>query len=249
MGVEDVEAGGFVQMELPEAPAEREGLKPIAETTPVERATGVVAGAAVGTSVAAMIFEQSPIVIVAGVLSSALGPYAYYQQTRLTDIAALKETHEAVQREVNRLETENERLSQSVQTLASSVERLEDVEQALDVITATQGQNVSLFEEQVAENRNILAKMQNNLKANVLQNLLSVIIRSDTDGDFQISPTEQDELIKRVQTINGVELHEDRFRAAIQKSGGSLQAVMDVVKNLLSDEVSKEDEIFTLTES
>jgi hypothetical protein len=249
MGVEDVEAGGFVQMELPEAPAEREGLKPIAETTPVERATGVVAGAAVGTSVAAMIFEQSPIVIVAGVLSSALGPYAYYQQTRLTDIAALKETHEAVQREVNRLETENERLSQSVQTLASSVERLEDVEQALDVITATQGQNVSLFEEQVAENRNILAKMQNNLKANVLQNLLSVIIRSDTDGDFQISPTEQDALIKRVQTINGVELHEDRFRAAIQKSGGSLQAVMDVVKNLLSDEVSKEDEIFTLTES
>eukprot|EP00978_Attheya_sp_CCMP212_P022503 scaffold67198_cov50-Attheya_sp.AAC.4 len=90
--------------------------------------------------------------------------------------------------------------------------------------------------------------MQNNLKANVLQNLLSVIIRSDTDGDFQISPTEQDDLIKRVQTVNGVELHEDRFRAAIQKSGGSLQAVMDVVKNLLSDEVSKEDEIFTLTE-
>eukprot|EP00978_Attheya_sp_CCMP212_P021637 scaffold63471_cov32-Attheya_sp.AAC.3 len=132
MGVEDVEAGGFEPVELPEAPAEREGLKPIAETTPVERATGVVAGAAVGTSVAAMIFEQSPIVIVAGVLSSALGPYAYYQQTRLTDIAALKETHEAVQREVNRLETENERLSQSVQKLASSVERLEDVEQALD---------------------------------------------------------------------------------------------------------------------
>eukprot|EP00957_Ditylum_brightwellii_P119956 9154680-Ditylum_brightwellii.AAC.1 len=177
-----------------------------------------------------------------------MGPYAYWQQTRLTDIAALKETHEAVQREVDRLAAENERLHKNVEDLSNTVDRLEDVEQALDVITETQGQSVEAFAEQVEENREILNQMQKNLRANVLQNLLSVIIRSDTDQDFTIDESELDDLVRRIKRINGCELNEDRFRKAILDNGGSLQAVMDVAKNLLSNDTDKDNEIFTLTE-
>lgn len=239
----DVEHGG-----LPPEPPESKPLKSLAETTPTERAAGVVAGAAVGTSLAAMVIEQSAVVIVAGILSCIIGPYAYWQQTRLTDIAALKETHEAVQREVDRLEAENARLHKSVTELSETVDRLEDVEQALDVITKVQGHSVSTFAEQVKENREILNKMQKNLKANVLQNLLSVILRSDTDRDLKISEEELDDLVSRIKRINGVKLHESRFRHAIMSTGGSIQDVMDVVKNLLSDNVSKDQEIFTIVE-
>merc|ERR1712183_497305 len=106
----------------------------------------------------------------------------------------------------------------------------EDVEQALDVITQTQGQSIAAFEEQVADNRDILNKMQSNLKANVLQNLLQVVIRSDRDEDLTIEDDEVGDLIDR---INGVEINEKLFREAITSSGGSLQCVMDIIRNLM----------------
>lgn len=152
----DIEASGG----LPPDPQDRGMLKPIQETTAMERLFGVVAGIAVATSLAAIIIEQSAIVILAGLLSSAMGPYAYWQQTRLTDIKALKETHEAIQVEVNRLHAENERLAKSIGDLGATVQRLEDVEVALETINKTQGKSVSAFAEQVEKNKEILNSMK-----------------------------------------------------------------------------------------
>lgn len=159
----DVENGGA------SAPRKRnKKLKKVWSHTPLEILSGTVAAVAVGTSVTAMVLVGSPIVYIAGALSSVIGPYSYYQQTKLTDILALKETHEAVKREVDRLQSENMRLNETVGELSDTIDKLEDVEQALDVITQTQGQSVAAFAEQVKENREILGQMQKNLRANVL---------------------------------------------------------------------------------
>ena len=217
--------------------------------TPMEILSGTVGALAVGTSVTAMILSPSTIVVVAGVLSSVVGPYSYYQQTKLTDIKALKETHEAVKREVDRLASENVRLNETVGELSDTIDKLEDVEQALDVITQTQGQSVAAFAEQVKENRDILGEMQKNLRANVLQNLLQVVIRSDQDDNMTIEEDEIDDLITRIKKINGVEVREDKFKDAIMSTGGSLSSVMDIIKNLMADDVSGEDEIFVIRET
>lgn len=221
-------------------------LKKIWSHTPMEILSGTVAGLAIGTSVTAMVMAGSTIVYIAGGLSSVVGPYAYYQQTKLTDIIALKETHEAVKREVDRLQAENLRLNETVGELSDTIDKLEDVEQALDVITQTQGQSVAAFAEQVKENRDILGQMQSNLKANVLQNLLQVVIRSDKDENMTIEEHEIGDLINRITGINGVEVNEERFRDAITSSGGSLQCVMDIIRNLMDDNVTEGEEIFII---
>lgn len=223
-------------------------LKKVWAHTPMEIFSGALATVSVGTSVTAIVMAYSPIVLTAGILSSVVGPYAYYQQTKLTDIIALKETHEAVKREVDRLQAENVRLNETVGELSDTIDKLEDVEQALDVITQTQGQSVAAFAEQVKENRDILGQMQKNLRANVLQNLLQVVIRSDQDDNMTIEEDEIDDLINRIKKINGVEVREEKFKDRIISSGGSLSSVMDIIKNLMADDVSKEDEIFIIKE-
>ena len=110
---------------------QKKKLRKIANHTPMEIISGAFAGLSVGTSVTAMILAPSTPVFVAGALSSVIGPYAYYQQTKLTDILALKETHEAVRREVDRLSQENRRLNETVGELSDTIDRLEDVEQAM----------------------------------------------------------------------------------------------------------------------
>ena len=164
MAEEDIEQGAIAEG----GTSGKKRLKKISSHTPMEILSGGVAVVAVATSVTAMILNPVTPVFIAGALSSLIGPYAYYQQTKLTDIVALKETHEAVKREVDRLTAENARLNETVGDLSDTIDRLEDVEQALDVITQTQGQSVAAFAEQVKENRNILGQMQKNLRANVL---------------------------------------------------------------------------------
>jgi len=100
----------------------------------------------------------------------------------------------------------------------------------------------------VKENRDILGQMQKNLRANVLQNLLQVVIRSDQDDNMTIEADEIDDLINRIKKINGVEVREEKFKDRIISSGGSLSSVMDIIKNLMADDVSKEDEIFIIKE-
>lgn len=209
---------------------------------------GFVAFCAVGSSVTAMILNPTTLTFIAGGVCSFFGPYAYYQQTKLTDIIALKEACEAITRENDRLAQENIRLNETVTDLSGTVDKLEDVEQALDVITQTQGQSVATYAQQVKENENIFHQMEKNLRANVLQNLLQVVIRSDEDDNMTIEEDEIDDLVERIQKINGVEVVEDRFKNAIMASGGSLSSVMDIIKNLMADdgEGGGEDDIFII---
>eukprot|EP00956_Cyclotella_meneghiniana_P032671 scaffold90676_cov65-Cyclotella_meneghiniana.AAC.1 len=63
-----------------------------------------------------------------------------------------------------------------------------------------------------------------------------------------IEEDEIDDLVERIQKINGVEVVEDRFKNAIMASGGSLSSVMDIIKNLMADdgEGGGEDDIFII---
>jgi cell division protein FtsB len=247
----DVETGGAAGgiasagNPLPPEPIIGQGfLKPIPETTPLERVAAGVALGAVVTAVVAVVVEQSLLVIIGGVLSSIVGPYCYYQQTRLTDIRTLQETKKAITAEVDRLETENKRLVKNIDDMTTSVDRLQEIDQALAVITESQGQSMDAFAKQVADNKEILQQMKGNLKANVLQNLLSVILRSDSDQDFTMDQAEVDTLMRRLQNISGVTVKEEKFRAAIQ--GQSINAVMEIVKNLLRPNVPESERIFEL---
>lgn len=206
--------------------------------------------AAVATSVAAMALNPLGPVIIAGSLSSAIGPYAYYQQTQLKDIRAMEETHLAFKEEVDRLHKENARLNAVVGELSNTIGKLEDVEQALDVITQMQGQSVEAFAEQVKDNQNILDQMQMTLKANVLQNLLQVVIRSDKDGNMQIEEDEIDDLSARMNKINGVTVRRTLFKERIlsdSDGSGCLEGVMNIIKNLMNEN-DGEDAIFIIEE-
>jgi SMC interacting uncharacterized protein involved in chromosome segregation len=222
-------------------------LKPIPETTFVERIFMGIAGLAVFTALAAMIVEGGSIIVVAaGILSIIMGPYAYYQQTKLTDIITLKETAAAVQVEVDRLKHENDRLGGNIDELGSTIDDLKEVENALQVITSTQGASVSEFEKQVEENKEILRKMKKSTKGRVIQNLISIIYRGDEDADDLIDPEEVNKVIQGLEKITGVQVNEDKLRAAI--SGKSIDSVIEVVKNLTNDDLAPEDRIFELKE-
>ena len=223
-------------------------LKMVAESTPLEKLAGLLAAISVGLALGAMIIQGGAIVTVTGILTCLVGPLAYYQQTRLTDIRTLIETHEALQREVDRLTVENERLAKSVEELTTTVGKLEETEKALDAITETQGQSVAAFQDQVKQNREILEKMTQNLRANALQNVISILIRSDTDGDFHIDDAEIDDLIARMERLNGVDINDNAVRKVIKQHNGDINALMEILKDVMNKDPKERthEKLFTV---
>ena len=211
-----------------------------------EIVAGIFACSSLLTSIVAMIASQTGLVIGSGICLAFTGPYAYVQQRKLTDIETLKEIHEEVEREVNRLSAENKLLGKSVAELGGTVDELEHVEQCLDVITQTQTQSKNTFAEQVAENREILARMRKTLKASIYRNVLSVIILSDGNGSMTIEEDEIDGLIQRIRDINGVLIDEDSFRNAILRNGGSLEEIYHIIKGFIAG--NQESEIIKIAD-
>jgi septal ring factor EnvC (AmiA/AmiB activator) len=241
----DIERGDSTPFAtIPPEPELKGPLKPVAETTPKERLTGLIAGLTVALALCAMVIENSAVVLVAGILSIIMGPYAYYQQTKLTDIATLKETTAALESEVNRFAQENVKLESTVNQLGETIEELHDVEQALLVISESQEQSVEALERQVDEYKKILEGMKTQTRDRVVQILISVIYRGDTNKDNIISLEEANRVIKGIDDVSGVTVHEDKLRAAIV--GQSIEAVVDVVQNLLREDIPEEDRIFIL---
>jgi predicted nuclease with TOPRIM domain len=163
-----------------------------------------------------------------------------------------------IREEVNELKAENEKLKQQNEKLAESEKKLREVEQQLYHLSVLQGKSVDELTKQVEEYKKVSKQMEENLKSNIIQNLVNVIFTADCDRDYVIDPEEVANLKLRLGTIDGVDFSEDNFNKALTKagydpskvdihSGGySINAVIEVLRNLMDDGVPAEENIFVI---
>lgn len=222
------------QDHLPPPIVHRGLLKPIPATTWSERLAAGAGCVAFLTSLAAMLIVQSFIVVIAGLLSSVAGVYLYWQQVRWTDLQAIIATRNALAIQRSQFEQSNKDLTNDIERLQSSVHKLQDLEHAAAVLNATESFTVDSFATQIQTNKGILKSLKSNVEAVVLQNLLSVILRSDTDRDLVISEGELDAMIEGMKHITGLSVNEDRLREACLDQ--SIDAIMDLVRDLVQED-------------
>jgi hypothetical protein len=213
--------------------SERKKLGMVKENTLVEIAAGCLALVSMITALTSMVIASGFFVNCAGVLAIALGPYSYWQQRNITDIKTLQETHEALVREVDHLGSENERLKGVIGDLTGSVDKLEGIEDTFDQISEMNIQSIGDFKEQVEESKLILGMMKTNLKASALQNVITVVLNSDNDGDYTFCNTEVETLIDNLKAINGLEMDEMKFRSVISVNDGSVDAVVMILNDII----------------
>jgi uncharacterized protein YoxC len=209
-----------------------------------ERTVAGASAVAFSTSIAAMCLESNPSVYVSGVVGAVVAPYATIQQEKITQCEALEQTNERLESEVQQLQHENERLSTQVNQLESSVLHLQEMSSTLDAVRETEGKTLDELEQQLEQSRQIFNSMQDNLMGNILQNLISVVLNCDKDGDMVLSDEEIDTIILKMEGINGIDLNDELLREALVQNGRSLNAILDVARNALDDTVAPEDNIF-----
>lgn len=127
---------------------------------------------------------------------------------------------------------------------------LQELEQSLQEIQALGGSSLKELERQLETSKEIWKTCRRNYKAALLQNLLTVMMTLDRDGNLLLSDEEIDELIDTLKSIRGIEhMDIDRFRAAIIEKGRSLQAVMEVARNVIESDNRSREAIFQFDEN
>lgn len=160
----------------------------------------------------------------------------------------MKETCERLDEEVTNLKVENDRLNANVGELQTSVENLQDVEKTLEEIRKLEGASLDQLEEQLKDTEEIYASMEENLKSNILQNLITVVLNCDTDGDMSLGDGEIESLIHKIQGMYGVDVDDEKAKKKIVDAGRSLNAVMELVRDLFDEDVPEEERIFKVEE-
>ena len=76
-----------------------------------------------GVSLATIIFATNPIAYVSSIIGLGVGPYAAMQQSKITQVEALRQTNKRMAEEVDQLKEENERLQGQIGSLEESVKK------------------------------------------------------------------------------------------------------------------------------
>jgi len=211
-----------------------EELKELPESTKKEQLVSGLAVVSFAASITSIIFTANPIVYVSGILGAALSPYAAVQQRKITDVDALSQTTERVKEEVEQLKAENLKLEASVKSLKASNESLLETKKKLDTLKSVEGQSLDELEKQLEESRSILKGMKDDLAGDVMQNIMTVVLAADDNGDMMLSDDEIDQVVKSLESLNGVDINDENARALIIAKGRDIPGLMDVVKTVIT---------------
>jgi len=195
-----------------------------------------------------MLFRGFPVAAIPAIATGGnvvTGKIASTAASAQADINLLNEINNELKKENDKFRAQNEQLRAEAERLNQIVEEMEDTRNALDAITKNQGQTIEEFEEQVEELKEHLMELMEDSKSNLLQNLLTIIIASDKDGDFSIDPEEVDDMIINIEKAGDFGVNKKLFRETVEQTGGDIQAILNMCKSILhGDDNSIEEQIF-----
>lgn len=120
------------------------------------------------------------------------------------------------------------------------------MKETLEEVENTKTQQVDALKERLEDSKLVLEKMQGHMLIHILQDIVEVVIGSDLDGDGMMSDDEIHLLISKLNSYGTVQVNEELFRQTIIKKDRSIHGVMNIAKNLLSDNIHKDDKIIDI---
>ena len=132
--------------------------------------------------------------------------------------------------------------------ILTPIARLDQVRQNLETVAAQSGAQVQRLLQICDENAQLQMEFRKHLQADVLQNIMTMLLSVDMDRNFELSPLEVDRLVQRLRLLpDTVQFHEANFRAVLAQDQGNLTItdVCNIVRAFNTDLVDQEHAVFS----
>lgn len=175
-------------------------------------------------------------------------PYMSYQKRSLLKLETFREGLNELRSNVNEFMRENNVLTHEVNKMSKEVGKLEQVESDLRKIANSD--NVDRLVEVVKETKETTEEMKKIVEAQIIQQVITTVIRNDRNHDLSIGPRELDRLMISLDSEPGYDLNKKRFKTLLGNPVGdetvSIEKVMNVIRNLKDPTVSEKDNVFVM---
>lgn len=182
----------------------------------------------------------NPFVFVTGLLGIFIAPYSALQEQKITDTKAMQQTNAAMERELANLKEQNERIAHENERLEESVSGLQKTKDVLAEIQQSNVHSITELEGQLKESQAILDNMEENYRAEVVDNIFEVMLALDKDGDYIMDDDEIETVIKKIEKIERIEINDELFRQKIIETGRDLDAVLKLINHIIDDDPNTE---------
>mmetsp|Transcript_25726 Transcript_25726/g.46611 ORF Transcript_25726/g.46611 Transcript_25726/m.46611 type:complete len:370 (-) Transcript_25726:98-1207(-) len=227
-----------------DASSEEETVK----RSPMEKLKSLVVNSGLGgsaaLSVGAMVLSPSIAVFAMGGLCVANVPYAAVKEHKIAKIPSLRSMNNKLRESANALGEQVDVLAEEIDLLGPEADRAAAVEQELKNIAEKQNINVTKLVELVKENGEILALMRDNLRQRVVQDIIAIVTRSDTNNDDSIDRSEAKTLALRIRISlqeYGVVFDTQKFLKAIGDEP-TVTKVIGMIQKLFPAQKEKKDD-------
>jgi len=216
--------------------------------TPMQKLKALVVyvglGAGVVVSAGAMVLSPAIVIFVMGGVCIANVPYAAIKEKQIGKTPSLRAMNNKLREDANNLEDEVDVLAEEINLLEPEADRAAALEEELRGIADKQQVNVEKLVDLVKENEMILAQMRDNLRQRIVQDIITIVMKSDRDNDLTIDKSEAKTLALRIRLSlqeYGVEFDSEKFLKAIG-SKPSVPSVIAIVQKLLPSNKEKKEE-------
>jgi len=190
-------------------------------------------------SVFAMWVEVSPICYLAFSMTFISAPIVIRQRHQIVQLGTFRLVHNALRDTVNSLVSEQRNLESQINYLTNNIKRLKVTERRLIKVVEKERGDINFFTALAKENSSTLEKIKSIEKAMKLQRILTTIINSDLDGNFEMNEKELNASILRLKAEG---LNENLIRNAIGSSK-SMHTLVCASFNIDNDAPFREEEV------
>ncbi len=190
----------------------------------------LVATIGVAASVATIQFTDSTIVILASSLNIFMILVLLLQHRRLRKHGTLRQQNNELRRQSNYLRQERERLHRTMDRLDETIADLHHIPHELHRIS--KNQNVDRLLAIVVEQKKLHEKIRVKINQQIMQQILTIVVREDRDQSWTLRPTEVEKIIVRLGLVEGIEFNEALFRETLSNDP-SVSTIMKIIRSLL----------------
>lgn len=167
--------------------------------------------------------------------------------TAIVPLLALRKVQNDLRHKVNDFAELNEQLKTNVTKLEGELVPLKECQTKLDSIAKKSGSNANKLRALVKENQVTLDSMNLNLKEDIIQDMMEVVLQSERSEDGHFDDQELKRLLLRLKGLPSIEVNEEKFMKRAQMHR-SISDVFGVMKTIY-DDLPEEERIFTIAEN
>lgn len=191
-----------------------------------------LASVAIAMHSLALYSDQDLVVYFSTIIGVLMSLSTIRGQYILAHIDTFRCVHNKIRLQVNVMMKENNKLQRHVNALESEVSRVKNVEHELIRLTKSSEIDIKRLVTVVTENELIIKRQVELARQAFQEQLLTSVLRTDRNGDMHITDDEVDVLILRIRSQEGLHIDENKFRAHIKASKGSIWSIMNVLNQI-----------------